>query len=316
MFPSLKRTSQTHRQAGIGVAATGISVASVSRLQDQLPQLEACAFRSADGAKPAKLLSELVKEYGLSSIPSLGVMEAGAYSLLLVETPSVPATEVKAAIRWRIRDLIDFPVEEAVIDIFDIPGQKALGRPGTTYVVVARSAVIQERTELLEGAGLNLTVLDIPELALRNIAALLPQDARGVAMLYLTPRGGYITLTRRGTLYLARNIEIGTEQLAAAQNDPNGFNSALLDSIILEIQRSLDYYESHYSQTPIMHLVIAPGEYDMPEESAYIADKLGITVMPLDLNTLLICKLPLSTHLQALCLTAIGTALRLEEKAA
>jgi len=269
-----------------------------------------------DGAKPAKLLSELTKEYGLSGIPSLGVMEAGAYSLLLVETPSVPAAEVKAAIRWRIRELIDFPVEEAVIDIFDIPGQKTLGRPGTTYVVVARSALIQERIELLESSGLNLTVLDIPELALRNIAALLPQDARGVAMLYLTPRGGYITLTRQGTLYLARNIEIGTEQLTATQDNSGGFNSALLDSIVLEIQRSLDYYESYYSQAPITHLAIVPGGYALLAEAAYIADKLGITVTPLDLNTVLTCKTPLNTRLQALCLTAIGTALRLAEKAA
>jgi MSHA biogenesis protein MshI len=31
------------------------------------------------------------------------------------------AAELKAAVRWRMNNLIDFPVEEAVVDVFNIP---------------------------------------------------------------------------------------------------------------------------------------------------------------------------------------------------
>jgi len=37
----------------------------------------------------------------------------------------------------------------------------------------------------MQAADLPVTAIDIPELALRNIAELLPEDVGGVAMLYL-----------------------------------------------------------------------------------------------------------------------------------
>lgn len=254
-------------------------------------------------------------------------MDSSQSTLLLVEAPEVDPAELKAAVRWRIKDLIDFHVDDAVIDVFDIEGQR--GRTKMMYVVVARIATVQEHINLLEKAHVNLGVIDIAELAQRNIAALLPEDQNGVALLHLTARGGLLTLTRQGSLFLARPIEFGTEQLAATlpaaqeneftldeeSDGPPAALRRLMDAIVLEIQRSLDYYESHFGLPPISSLVVAPLAQPVPGLAGYLGGNLGLPVRTLDLNTVLDCEQTLSDELQARCLPAIGAALRVEERA-
>ncbi|MCW8917275.1 MAG: pilus assembly protein PilM [Gammaproteobacteria bacterium] len=275
-------------------------------------------------------MQQLGKEYQLEASACVSVAPQDSFSLLLVESPVVEAAELKAAVRWRIKDLIDFHVDDAIIDVFDIPGQKERGRPKLMYVVASRTSTVQQQIDLLEGAGLNLTAIDIPELALRNIAALLPEDKSGVATLYIGRRKGMLVITRDRTLYLSRRIDLGLEQLMGHLHAPTDEEELLLDgeepsmpaalrqafdNIVLEVQRSLDYYESHFSLPPVSGLVVAPMEEGIPGMMGYLGGNLGVPVRLLDLNALLECEENLSDQLQAQCLFAIGAALREEKRA-
>jgi MSHA biogenesis protein MshI len=80
----------------------------------------------------------------------------------------------------------------------------------------------------------------------------------------------------------------------------------------LEVQRSLDYYESHFAQPPINKLLLAPAEESVAEFVPYLDKQLAQQVELLDLNTLLISDAPLEPALQGPCFTAIGLALREE----
>ena len=178
------------------------------------------------------------------------------------------------------------------------------------YAVVARNSVVRRQIELLTDAGLNLEVIDIPELALRNIAALLPEDVAGVAMLYLSENNGLITITRQTTLYLSRRIDAGYAMLGGELEAA----APRLDRIVVEIQRSLDYYESHFSQPPVTNVVIAPIPEPITGLDEYLARQLGIAVRMLDINSLIDAEMPLDPEVQSKCLLAIGAALREESK--
>jgi MSHA biogenesis protein MshI len=162
-----------------------------------------------------------------------------------------------------------------------------------------------------------LSAIDIPELCQRNIAALLPEDQVGVAVLHLSASGGLLTLSRQGSLYLSRALDVGASQLSAASGDAQELTSEvarLLDGVVLEVQRSLDYYESHFSLPPITTLAVAPTERPIPGLIGHLAANLGVPVRLLDLNAVLNVASPLSDAVQATCFSAIGAALRLEEK--
>jgi MSHA biogenesis protein MshI len=129
-------------------------------------------------------------------------------------------------------------------------------------------------------------------------------------MLYLDSDSGLITITRQQTLYLSRRIDMGYQVLGTDVNTA----AARLDRIVVEIQRSLDYYESHFSQPPVTNVVITP----LPERIAgfdeYLGRQLGISARLLDLNTLIDVETPLEQELQSHCVLAIGAALREESK--
>jgi MSHA biogenesis protein MshI len=81
---------------------------------------------------------------------------------------------------------------------------------------------------------------------------------------------------------------------------------------VLEIQRSLDYYEHELRQRPVRSLLVAPLEHGASTLEEWLARNLSLPVEWLDLNRLLTVSSPLAPGLQRRCLAAVGGALRAE----
>ena len=163
----------------LGIDVGGVCVASVE-YRGLRPALTRLDYHPWNGAEPEKLLTRLAAELGLKNARCTTLLDTSDYSLLLTEAPEAPPEELRAAaLRWRIKDMIDFHVNDATLDVFDVPGERAPGRPRSLYAVAARSSAIQKRVDLMDLSGIRLDVIDIPEMAQRNLAALLPQDAKG-----------------------------------------------------------------------------------------------------------------------------------------
>jgi len=248
----------------------------------------------------------------LGQTPVSTVLATDSYQLQLVEMPNVPADEVPAAVRWRLKDLIDYPVDEAVVELLEMPRHANPGSAPVAYAVVTRRSNVLREIELMEQADLSLDVIDIPELCIRNIAVKLPQDADGVAFLHFTDDCGYLTITRKGVLHLVRRLETGRRDLLASGDD---FSlQERIAGISLEVQRSLDYYESHYDCRPVTEIVLGPGG-DLNPLSAALTEHLGLAVNQIDLGDLFHLEDDVSAEEQGGCLLAVGAALRFEQTA-
>lgn len=256
------------------------------------------------------------------------LMAATEYQLLLVEAPRVDASELRSAVRWRIKDLIDYHLDDAVIDVFELPGQRQNAQGQVMmYAIAARQSVVRKKIDQLERLGFNLDVVDIPEMALRNIAAQTPEDQTGVALLSIGESSSSVLITRQGQLYLARRMEIGAGKLREQPNadkplaeDPDPYGDPLdmvldrlVGSIALEIQRSIDYYDRHFGQSTIAGVVIAPAGPGLGGIDSRLKRQLGLPVRRLDFNAMLDCTKPIAETDQAKCALAIGAALRYEE---
>jgi hypothetical protein len=71
--------------------------------------------------KMVELLQRIVRERDLRNVPCTGLLRSGDYSLVMLDSLALPASEIRGAVRWQLRELIDFPAEESVIDVFDVP---------------------------------------------------------------------------------------------------------------------------------------------------------------------------------------------------
>jgi len=157
--------------------------------------------------------------------------------------------------------------------------------------------------ELMESSGLELDVIDIPELCLRNVAALLESEDRGTALLYLGDRRSTLLLVRQGVLYLARHVETGVATLAEAGE----LKRDLLAGLALEVRRSLDYFESHYEQAAIGQLYTSGVD---AADREHLAQELGAAVRDVELAEMFETSARLSPDIARRCLPAVGAALR------
>jgi len=314
MFSFAKKSKQ-QSVAAVVPGEFGLSVVSISPGVDK-PHLDICDFSLWDEvANHEQLLEEKVKQFALGKHDCTTVMDLGAYSILSVDAPDVPPDELRAAVRWQVKDLIDFHIDDAVIDVFDTPASSAHGQQNKLYVVVSRASAVRERVDQLQNAEANLTTIDIPELVLRNITTSLPENEAGVAMIYLTRERGLIVVTRQSTLYFARALDIGYEYLSqglGSETELSLEGNATFDKLVLEVQRSLDYYDRYFVQPPVAGLVLAPTEIPIPGLDEYLNQSLGLSVRHLDISEVVDVDAELTPAQQAHFLPAIGAALREE----
>ncbi len=289
-------------------AAVSVVTVDVSASQPRVTSCECFPF--SDNTPEA--WAELVKHAHLAKSRCMVVVAPNEYQLIQVESPNVPEAEVKQAVRWKLKDMLAFPLEQATIDVLDIPPDRhSPGRGHYMYAVAARNESIKRYMDHAEQADVDLEVIDIPELAQRNIAKLLEEEGRGVALLSFNEDGGLLTFSSGGELYHARQVEINAYQLAAADVEQRTYN---FERLVLELQRSLDNFERQFSYVSVTRLVIGPmaGQSVLEE---YLKENLYVKVESLNLadvmNVTGVEALE-DPAMQSKCFYALGAALREE----
>jgi MSHA biogenesis protein MshI len=235
------------------------------------------------------------------------------YQLVQVEAPEVQPAEMRAAVRWALRDVINYPVTEAVVDVFALPEQARYAKKPMVFAVAAHGEAVRRIVELVRPRARGFDVIDIPELCLRNLSALLPQDERGVALLALADGYAQLVLTCQGALYLARRIDLG------ARSDTLSLDGGVesdTQSLAIELQRSLNNYESHYDRAPIADVFVASGDARAQQLLEPLRKQTGLDCRLFDARELfdLAAGVEPDTHFSSLC--ALGAALRTERSRA
>jgi len=295
----------------IALQGDGLAAVSMQTAPDIKPQVRQAVFYP--GKNAAELLEKAGRELHAHAYRSITLLSGGEYQILSVDAPNVAPDELKTAVRWRLKDMLDFHVDDATIDVLDLPvdPNAAARAQHSMFAVAARNSVIEARQKLFTAAKVELAVIDIPEMAQRNISALVEPPGRGVAMLSFGDEGGLLTVSYKGELYLARRIDLALGQLL--DEDAERRNAAF-DRVTLELQRSLDNFERQYSFISVAKLVLAPSPVVGLDD--YLTSNLYTPVDTLDLATLfdfertpeLADKL-----LQQRFLVPLGAALRHEE---
>lgn len=212
---------------------------------------------------------QLVESKGLSGYQVMVVLQPRQYHLILLERPDVPDEELVEALRWRVRDMISYPPEKALIDYIDLPDDAFRGRNRMIYAVVAEESLVKKYESWCEHVGLRLVGVDIPEFCAANLVAPLAEGEAGSALLVMGEEGSSINLMSDKSLYFSRAISLGLNQ-----------EELSISSAILEIQRSLDYYESQIGKPACIQLMV----YPYMEDDSPLVQGLRVN-LPLDILT-------------------------------
>jgi MSHA biogenesis protein MshI len=309
------KTKSLNGWMAIVLQRDGICIAYVVRSAQAKYTVEQIVFYPGNKVPDVASLEMIGKELHAGRYRWTSLLSLEEYQTLSVEAPNVPPDELKTAIRWRLKDMLDYHIDDATIDVLDVRSNKnAPVRARTMYAVAARNQVIEQRQALFGDAKLPISVIDIPEMAQRNMSMLLEPAGQGVAMLSLHPGCGLLTITFSGELYLSRRIDVALAQLSDGEDKNTAY-----ERIAQELQRSLDHFDRQYHFVTISKLVLAPmGEAAAQGLRDFLAPSLYIPVETLDLDTILdISSVPelQSPEAQQRYFMTIGAAMRHEEKA-
>jgi MSHA biogenesis protein MshI len=261
-----------------------IDVVHAQRSDKGKPEITLCDSFRKDGGTDAAILSRICKALKLERHRCTTLLHRSEYQLHRIEAPNVPKAEMKSAARWRVKDLIDYSLESATVDVLDIPPDHEAASPEhVLYAVTAPAGVVENRRRSFSEARLDLTAIDLPELAQRNIAALFEPQGGGVVMLSFSETEGLLTCTRDGELYNARRIEVTLPQLL---DSDAARRTAHLERIALEVQRSLDHLGREFYYVPLIKLLLGP----LPLEvglTQYVASNVDLPVEAIDLSSVM-----------------------------
>ncbi|MBU1236891.1 MAG: agglutinin biogenesis protein MshI [Gammaproteobacteria bacterium] len=306
MWPFGLNAASRDEWTSVVFAGQTVQVAGIRRRLDERPELTAWAIYPREGSD-IEVVKRLRAGKRLGSGRCTLLLPHGHYQLLQVEAPAVAAEELQNAVRWKIKDMVDFPVEDAGIACLP---PVAGGRAGQIYVAAASRGVLQSWVRVFQDANAPLHAIDVPELAQRNVAALFEDKNRGLALLSFDDSGGRLTFTFQGELYFSRNIDVAPGEMANLGDEAG----PLAERILVDVQRTLDNVDRSYSAIPISRVLVLP-----PPGAArfveYLRENLYQPVEALDFSRhidLAGVRALANPSVQSQALSAIGAALREE----
>ncbi|MBP6901004.1 MAG: agglutinin biogenesis protein MshI [Burkholderiaceae bacterium] len=266
-----------------------------------------------DWRDPPRSLQRLRKRRSLHRHRSVALLQRGQYVCQTLDAPAdVDRADWAAAVRWQLKDLVDFPVDGAAVDVLAVPEGTSYRAQPQLIAVAAAEAQVRPLVGLAHAAGVPWTAIDIAETALRNLGSRVAPAGRAQALLHCQASHATLVVTWGEELLSTRQFDITLEQLSS---DDEASRQRSHDQVGLELQRTLDGIERAYGQVTLARVLVTP----MPGVQAlteHLGPLLYVPVLPLDLGELLdLSAVPeLAGDALALnrALLAIGAALREE----
>ena len=250
-------------QVGVEFQPAGVAVAVVDSTKNSTGSILRGDFLSAIGQEDQVLaLQAWVRQERLQKHPCICLMAPEDVDVLQVEKPKVDESEMAQALSWRVKDLLSYDLSQAVIESYPMP-VSSKNNTEQVSVVTARESVVRSYIDAIDEAELKLLAIDTQDLVIQRLQAIQQSEGQSLAVLLLDDNAGKLLIHNDGDLHVARAFKIGVKDLEKASSEDQG----IYDSLLLEIQRSMDYFESYYGLGSVSNLRIFP-QIPMTEKMA------------------------------------------------
>jgi len=246
----------------------------------------------------APAISEAIREaYDKAGFKAKDVAASVSGHSVIVKRISLPrqsAEELSETIRWEAEQYIPFDINEVHLD-YQILQEATVDDQMDVLLVAAKKDLIDDYTSVITESGLNLAVMDVDAFALGNMYEFnydIPED-KAVALVNIgasvininvitnkipiftrdiTSGGNHYTEEVQKSLGIsfeeAEQIKIGGGNDAAGTDVvPQEVEDAMREvseTLLGEIQRSLEFYRATTSDIPIAKVALAGGSAHVP----------------------------------------------------
>ena len=247
-------SAKKESQIGVDFLPAGVAVAQVHTSKKSIGKIMRSEYLRAVGqAAQVQALQAWVHKHHLQKFDCVCLIASDDYDVHQIEKPNVEEAELTSALSWRSKDLINYEVASAVIDSYPLPISNKNNTQNIS-VVCAHESAVGSYVDSIKSTGLNLLAIDIHELVRKNLSSVHQGAARTHALLFLHDQSGMLSIFHDTDLYVSREFKMGIDHLKQVSSE----DESEYDSLLLEIQRSMDYVESYYGIGSVSSLSIFP----------------------------------------------------------
>jgi MSHA biogenesis protein MshI len=257
----------------IGIAFSGESVL-LCALQKQGDELHWVLDASFSHSNWQGQLADYVQRHKLANTDCYVSLTSHWYQLLQVDQPKVPQDEVHAALGWPLKDLLP-PNTEYVYDYLNPPAQVA-GQSKLSVVAIPHKDIERISKGIYE-ADLRLKNISVEETATVELTP----NSEDAVMSLVQEHGEEIVLNivKNNQLYFTRRLK-GFENLGSYS--ASELSMGITESLCVQIQRSMDYFESQLRQAPVRKVLLKLDTALAEQLASQIQENMSLPVSPFE----------------------------------
>ncbi|WP_018693866.1 hypothetical protein [Algicola sagamiensis] len=179
------------------------------------------------------------------------VLPNNMYQIQAIEKPNVPESELLHALPWSLKELVNMNAEEMILDYYD-PAFQVPNQPEKINVVVTHRQVISKIVELFRKAKPKLIGISIEDLVMRNMLPI--QEEPILQVVQSMNKEPALHIIKNGQSFFSRRLR-GFNQIHEYTEDELG--EGVADTLSVEIQRSIDYFEGQIKQGTISSIQLS-----------------------------------------------------------
>lgn len=214
-------------------------------------------------------IKSLLDKHQLGGCTLRLVLGHGLYQSMLIEKPSLPREEYPTALPFLVKELVNESPLELVADGFPAPLKDRL------QVIVTNRKQVEQLIRICADAGCELLSISAEEVVWGQLTA------SSLSQLVLHRRRNaslQLTAFKQQKMCFQRQLRGFPTPLLDEQTPGEIGNSLQLDSLALELQRSLDFLSAQLRDTPITQLLISCDDDDDSSLAAELSQRLNVSV--------------------------------------
>ena len=304
---SLAKSGSSTTQLGISVDQERIAVA-VANHENKPPTISQVITLPREKSVKATIQKGL-KQLNVSDARAVFGLKVHDTKFHKIQKPNIPEQERNSSLLFLMKDRLSQSVDNTMIGCVDYPD--GCRHDDQLMVFEANKPHIATLVEAGHACGLSIDAIDVVELLYGDLIFSEQQMHKGIGFIVEHDTGVHLLLYRDHSLYLIRRLQDISDLIGCL---PAPGNAQMADSLMLEVQRTLDYYDSLMGQPSPAYLYVMPSFTDMTPLAEYLDSSLAPEVSILDLNQLLDFPEVLDYSTQQDIVVAVAASLRRSHK--
>ena len=242
------KSNKTSVTVGVSVCASELHIVAIERSGDAV-SLNSVSSIPYDQHQPLKQqLSAALSPFAKSTCNVSIVLSQHMYHMVQVDKPEMAEEDITTALPWTLGELVPYDSGNMVLDYVDYPVKSRTGGQKINVFAAEKSSLAAVAASMAKKKDKQLTHIHTKEVLATEMV---PNDDYARLLIIQEPNSEpFLMIVRSQAIWLARRLR-GFVSKVNEQTDL----SQLSDTLGLEIQRSMDFYESQLKQPPLKEIL-------------------------------------------------------------